>query len=78
MTAIKDRDPVLTTPGGREYWREVLAAGGFTPVLRWAPEPAAGVLEREARIPVEHVAAPRRLGAPLRSVLLARAGRAGP
>jgi amino acid adenylation domain-containing protein len=63
-----------TAERGREFWRGVLLAGGFTPLPRWTLEPVPGVGEHEARIPDELVTALRRLanelGMPLSSVLL--------
>ena len=63
-----------TTERGREFWRGVLLAGGFTALPRWTLEPVPGVREREMRIPDELVAALRRLAneraVPLSSVLL--------
>jgi amino acid adenylation domain-containing protein len=60
---------------GREYWRGVLVAGGFTAIPRWALDPMTGVGEDEATIPDDLVAALRRLAdelaVPLSSVLLA-------
>ena len=63
------------TEAGREFWRDMLVAGGFTPIPRWTLNPVPGVARREARIPDDLVAALRRLAdelaVPLRSVLLA-------
>jgi amino acid adenylation domain-containing protein len=60
---------------GREFWHRVLVGGGFTAIPRWALTPVTGVVEHEATIPGELVAALRRLademGVPLSSVLLA-------
>ena len=60
---------------GREFWRGVLVAGGFTAIPRWTLDPAPGVAEHEATIPDDLVAALRRLAdelaVPLSSVLLA-------
>ena len=60
---------------GREFWRNVLTAGGFTAIPRWTLDPAPGVGEHEATIPDDLVAALRRLAddlaVPLSSVLLA-------
>src|SRR5712671_4015391 len=70
-----DGDTVTTAERGREFWRAVLLAGGFTALPRWTLEPASGVGEHEARIPDELVAGLRRraneLALPLGSVLLA-------
>ena len=68
------RSTVTTAERGREFWRGVLLAGGFTPLPRWTLKPVPGVGEHEARIPDELVAALRRLAnelaVPLSSVLL--------
>ena len=59
---------------GREFWRDVLLAGGFSALPRWTLEPVPGVGEHEARVPDELVAALRglahELAVPLSSVLL--------
>src|SRR5213595_1933286 len=72
--SLLDGDRVTTAARGREFWRGVLLAGGFTAVPRWTLEPVPGVGEHEARIPDELVAAVRRLAnelaVPLSSVLL--------
>src|SRR5438128_5669222 len=72
--SLHDRDTVTTAERGREFWRGVLLAGGFTALPRWALEPVPRVGEHEARIPDELVAAVRRLAdelaVPLSSVLL--------
>src|SRR5712691_8034841 len=71
---LRDGDTVTTGERGRDFWRGVLLAGGFTAVPRWTLDPVPGVGEREARIPDELVAALRRLAdelaVPLSSVLL--------
>src|SRR5713226_1138309 len=71
--SLRDRD-TTSAEHGREFWRGVLLAGGFTALPRWSLEPVPGVGEHEARIPDELVAALRRLAkelaAPLSSVLL--------
>ena len=60
---------------GREFWRGVLVAGGFTAIPRWTLDPVTGVVEHEATIPDDLVAALRlladELAVPLSSVLLA-------
>ena len=67
----------MELPGeaGREFWRGVLVAGGFTAIPRWTLEEATGVAEHEAAIGDDLVAAVRRLAdelaLPLSSVLLA-------
>src|SRR5213594_668206 len=73
--SLRGRDTVTTAERGREFWRGVLLAGGFTALPRWTtldPVPAIG--EHEARIPDEVVAALRRLAdelaVPFSSVLL--------
>src|SRR2546426_5606425 len=73
--SLRDRDTVTTAERGREFWRGVLLAGGFTALPRWTLEPVPGVCEHEATTPDELVAALRRLAdelaVPLSSVLLA-------
>lgn len=65
----------MPAEAGREFWRGVLVAGGFTAIPRWTLNPVMGVGEHEATIPDDLVAALRRLAdelaVPLRSVLLA-------
>ncbi len=74
----------MSTPGraasasarsGREFWREVLLAGGSTAIPRWAPAPAPGAAWHQAPIPGALLARLRRLAAelavPLSAVLLA-------
>ncbi|MGZ6589379.1 MAG: AMP-binding protein, partial [Solirubrobacteraceae bacterium] len=60
---------------GREFWRGVLDAAGFTAIPRWTRDPVPGVVEHDATIPDSLVAALRRLAGelavPLSSVLLA-------
>src|SRR5438034_3777421 len=72
--SLLDGDRVTTAARGREFWRGVLLASGFTAVPRWTLVPVPGVGEHEARIPDELVAAVRRLAnelaVPLSSVLL--------
>src|SRR5438552_10671831 len=71
---VRDRDTVTPAERGREFWRGVLLAGGFTALPRWTFDPVPGVGEHEARIPDEVVSALRRvaheLALPLSSVLL--------
>jgi amino acid adenylation domain-containing protein len=55
---------------GREFWRGVLVAGGFTAIPRWTLNPVPGVMQHEAPIPEQLVAGVRGLGVPLSSVLL--------
>src|SRR2546426_3298648 len=59
--SLRDPDTVTAAECGREFWRGVLLAGGFTALPRWALEPVPGVGEHDARIPDELVAALRRL-----------------
>src|SRR2546427_10975264 len=72
--SLRGRDTVTTAERGREFWRSVLLAGGFTALPRWTLEPVPGVGEHEATIPDEVVAALRRLAdelaVPFSSVLL--------
>src|SRR5881397_865995 len=72
--SLRDPDTVTTAARGREFWRGVLLAGGFTAVARWTLDPVPGVAEHEAKICNEVVAALRRLAdvqaVPLSSVLL--------
>ncbi|MFJ2269881.1 amino acid adenylation domain-containing protein [Streptomyces sp. NPDC087849] len=59
----------------REFWRDVLGAGGFTEIPRWTRNPVKGVGEHEVPIPDDIAAALGRLAkdlaVPLESVLLA-------
>jgi amino acid adenylation domain-containing protein len=74
MGNLSLRSTVSTAERGREFWRDVLLAGGFTALPRWTLDPVAGVGEHEARIPDELVEALHRLAnelaVPLSSVLL--------
>ena len=74
MSNIGLRGTVTTAERGREFWRGVLLAGGFTALPRWTLGPVPGVGEHEAKICNEVVAALRRLadelGVPFSSVLL--------
>ena len=74
MTTISKRD-TGTSRAGREYWRGVLLAGGFTPIPRWTLNPVPGIAGYETAVPRDLVAALRRLAGelavPLSSVLLA-------
>ncbi|GAA3378253.1 amino acid adenylation domain-containing protein [Streptomyces sannanensis] len=60
---------------GREFWRGVLVAGGFTTVPRWTLTPVTGVDEYRATVPDDVVEALGRLAAdltvPFGSILLA-------
>ncbi|MFF0033709.1 non-ribosomal peptide synthetase [Streptomyces avermitilis] len=66
---------VSRTQTGREYWRGVLTAGGFTPAPRWTLHPVAGVGEYKTQVPDDIVTGLLRLAGdlamPLSSVLLA-------
>src|SRR2546425_9279327 len=72
--SLRDRDTVTAAERGREFWRGVLLAGGFTAVPRWTLDPVPGIAEHEAKICNEVVAALRRLAdemaVPLSSGLL--------
>src|SRR5712691_8364852 len=74
-TRLRDGDTVTTAERGREFWRGVLLAGGFTALPRWTLDPVPGVGEHDATIPDELMAALRlvaiELEVPLSSVLLA-------
>ncbi|MFD8221180.1 amino acid adenylation domain-containing protein [Streptomyces sp. NPDC059697] len=65
---------VSPTRTGREYWRGVLTAGGFTPAPRWTLQPVPGVGEYQTPVPDDTVTGLRRLTAelavPLPSLLL--------
>ena len=65
----------VLTEADREFWRGVLAAGGFTAMPRWSLDPIAGVAVHDALIREDLMAALRRLAdeldVPLSSVLLA-------
>src|SRR2546428_5904 len=71
--SLRDRDTVTAAERGREFWRGVLLAGGFTAVPRWTLDQVPGIAEHEAKICNEVVAALRRLAdevaVPLSSVL---------
>jgi amino acid adenylation domain-containing protein len=72
MTTISLSD---TTEAARQYWRDVLEAGGFTAIPRWTRGTAPGVASHEAILPGDLTATLRQrgaeLGVPLSSVLLA-------
>ncbi|MFB7593737.1 amino acid adenylation domain-containing protein [Streptomyces sp. NPDC056160] len=59
----------------RDYWTDVLTAGGLTPVPRWAPRPVPGVAGHEETVPDQVAGAVRalaaELGVPVSAVLLA-------
>ncbi len=75
MGNLSLRSMATTGEGGREFWRGVLLAGGFTALPRWTLAPVVGIGEHAARIPDELVTALRRLAnelaVPFSSVLLA-------
>jgi amino acid adenylation domain-containing protein len=64
----------MPAEAGREFWRAVLSAGGFTTIPRWTLDPVPGVAEHEAAIPEDLLAVLRGLAdeleVPLSSVLL--------
>src|SRR3989475_3516545 len=72
--SLRDPDTVTAAERGREFWRGVLLAGGYTALARRPLEAVPGAREHGARIPDELVAALRRradeLAVPLSSVLL--------
>jgi amino acid adenylation domain-containing protein len=78
MTTISSSD--VTADSGREFWRGMLLASGFTAIPRWTLDPVPGVAAHEAMIPGDLVAGLRErateLGVPLSSVLLAAHARA--
>ncbi|MFH8475459.1 amino acid adenylation domain-containing protein [Streptomyces sp. NPDC018000] len=65
----------MQVQAGREFWRAVLVAGGFTAVPRWTRNPVTGIGEHDATVPDDVVAAlgrlAKELAVPLDSVLLA-------
>jgi amino acid adenylation domain-containing protein len=73
MTTISSSD--VTADSGREFWRGMLLASGFTAIPRWTLDPVPGVAAHEAMIPGDLVAGFRErateLGVTLSSVLLA-------
>ena len=70
-TATETGQPIRT---GRDFWQEVLLAGGVTSVPRWTLHPVPGVAEHAAEVPADLLAALRQradeLGLPLSSLLL--------
>src|SRR5215211_2233495 len=54
---LRGGDTLTTAERGREFWRGVLLAGGFTALPRWTLNPLPGVSEHQATIPDELVAA---------------------
>src|SRR2546425_7457119 len=71
--SLRDPDTGTAAERGREFWRGVLLAGGFTAVPRCTLDPVPGIAEHEAKICNEVAAAWRRLAgepaAPPRPVL---------
>lgn len=71
----RDGQMGMQVKADREFWRDVLVAGGPTEIPRWTLNPVKGVGEHEAPIPDGVVAALGRLAedlaVPLDSVLLA-------
>jgi amino acid adenylation domain-containing protein len=65
----------MPVEAGREFWRGVLVAGGFTAIPRWTHNPVPGIAEHQATIPDDVVGPLRRLAeqlaVPFSSVLLA-------
>ena len=65
----------MHTEAAQEFWRGVLASGGFTAIPRWTLAPVPGVVEREETVPDNLAAELRRLtdelGVSLSSLLLA-------
>src|SRR2546428_3155341 len=76
--SLRDPDTVTAAERGREFWRGVLLAGGFTAAPRWTLDPVPGIAEHEAKICNEVVAALGRLadelaGSPRSGLLTAHA-----
>src|SRR5690349_515397 len=65
----------MHTEAAREFWRGVLASGGFTAIPRWTRTPVPGVVEHEETVPDDLAAELLRLtgelGVSLSSLLLA-------
>jgi amino acid adenylation domain-containing protein len=65
----------MPVEAGREFWRGVLVAGGFTAIPRWTHDPVGGIAEHKATIPDDVAGSLRRLAkeltVPFSSVLLA-------
>ncbi len=74
-TLIPDAPAAASDKAGREFWRSVLLAGGFTAIPRWTKHPLRGTGEYQLRIPEECMSSLRVLAGtmevPLTSVLLA-------
>ena len=68
-------EPDAPAGGDREFWRDVLLAGGFSAIPRWTQQPSTGMAEYEARVPTSVSAGLRRLAdawsLPLSAFLLA-------
>jgi amino acid adenylation domain-containing protein len=75
MTMISPPGTGASTGASRQFWRDVLLAGGFTAIPRWTRNPVSGVARHEVAIPADLAAALRQraaeLAVPLSSVLLA-------
>jgi amino acid adenylation domain-containing protein len=75
LSAEAVRAEAVRAEAGRDFWRGVLAAGGFTAMPRWARDPISGLAVHDAVLPSDLVAASHRLAdelnVPLSSVLLA-------
>ena len=73
-TPILDAPASASDTAGREFWRRVLLAGGFTAIPRWVTHPVPGAGDLEVRIPEECMKSLRGLAhsmrVPLASVLL--------
>jgi amino acid adenylation domain-containing protein len=65
----------MSAEAGRDFWRGVLVAGGFSAIPRWTLDPVSGIAEHEVPVPDELGTAMRQLAdeqaVPLSSVLLA-------
>jgi amino acid adenylation domain-containing protein len=65
----------MPVEAGREFWRGVLVAGGFTAIPRWTHDSVGGIAEHKATIPDDVAGSLRRLAkeltVPFSSVLLA-------
>ena len=79
-TTILDAPTAASDKKGRDFWRGVLLAGGFTSIPRWTTHPVPGAGEHEVRIPEECMSSLRALAGtmkvPLTSVLLTGHARA--
>jgi amino acid adenylation domain-containing protein len=65
----------MPVEAGREFWRGVIGAGGFTAIPRWTRDPVPGIAEHVVTIPDDVVGPLRRLAeqlaVPFSAVLLA-------